>query len=150
MRPSTVADRACFLCYFRHNMMMALPTIIKPISWLGNTKQELSGFAEDIRDEVGQALFEAQKGGRHSSVKPLSGYGDAGVLEVISNYSGDTFRAVYTVRWPERIYVLHVFQKKSKSGAKTPKGDMDLIDARLKRLTELHAQQAKLSKGAKK
>jgi phage-related protein len=78
------------------------------------------------------------------------GYGDASVLEVVSDYSGDTFRAVYTVRWPERIYVLHVFQKKSKSGAKTPKSDMNLIDARLKRLTELHAQQAKLSKGGKK
>jgi phage-related protein len=72
------------------------------------------------------------------------------VLEVVSDYSGNTFRVVYTVRWPERIYVLHVFQKKSKSGAKTPKADMNLIDARLKPLTELLAQQAKLGKGAKR
>jgi phage-related protein len=129
---------------------MPLPTIIKPVSWLGNTKQDLSGLAEDVKDEVGQALFEAQKGGRHSSVKPLRGYGDASVLEVVSDYSGDTFRVVYTVRWPEQIYVLHVFQKKSKSGSKTPKSDLNLIDARLKRLTELYAEQAKLSKGAKK
>jgi phage-related protein len=129
---------------------MALPIILKPVSWIGNTKDDLSSFAPDVRDEVGQALFEAQKGGRHSSVKPLSGYGDASVLEVVSDYSGDTFRVVYTVRWPEQIYVLHVFQKKSKSGSKTPKREMDLIDARLKRLAELQAQQAKLSKGAKK
>ncbi len=122
---------------------MASPPIIKPVSWLANTKQELSGLPEDVKDEVGQALFEAQNGGRHSQVKPLRGYGDASVLEVVSDYSGDTFRVVYTVRWPERIYVLHVFQKKSKSGAKTPKADMNVIDVRLKRLAEWHAQQAK-------
>jgi len=128
---------------------MALPTIIKPVFWLGHSKHDLSGFAEDVRDEVGQALFEAQKGGRHARVKPLSGYGDASVLEVVSDYAGNTFRLVYTVRWPERIYVLHVFQKKSKSGSKTPKSDTNLIDARLARLTDLHAQQTKLSKGDK-
>lgn len=72
------------------------------------------------------------------------------MLEVESDYSGDTFRLVYTVRWPERIYVLHVFQKKSKSGSKTPKSDMNLISARLRQLTELYAERAKLSKGAKK
>jgi len=119
---------------------------IKPVFWIGQTKRDVSAFAEDVRDEIGQALFEAQKGGRHSSVKPLRGYGDAGVLEVVANYAGDTFRAVYTVRWPGRVYVVHVFQKKSKSGAKTPKAEMDLIDARLKQLAEL----ARLDKGTKK
>jgi phage-related protein len=130
-------------------MAMTLPPGLKPVYWIGNTKEDLSALAEDVRDEVGQALFEAQKGGRHSSVKPLSGYGDASVLEVVADYAGDTFRTVYTVRWPTGVYVLHVFQKKSKSGIKTPKADMNLIDARLKRLREMHAEAARQRKGAK-
>jgi phage-related protein len=120
-------------------MPMAVPPNIKPVSWIGGTKEDLSALHEDVRDAVGQALFEAQKGGKHAHTKPLSGYGDAKVLEIVVDHDGDTFRAVYTVRWPERIYVLHVFQKKSKSGVKTPKADMNLIDARLKRLTEQYA-----------
>jgi len=72
------------------------------------------------------------------------------VLEVVSDYAGDTFRVVYTVRWPERIYVLHVFQKKSKSGSKTPKSEMNFISARLKQLAELHAERAKVEQRNKK
>jgi phage-related protein len=117
-------------------MTVAAP--LKPVFWIGNTKAELSPLAEDVRDEVGQALFEAQRGGRHASAKPLSGYGDAGVLEIVSDYRGDTFRAVYTVRWPAGIYVLHVFQKKSKTGIRTPKADLALIDSRLQRLKQMH------------
>ncbi len=104
-------------------------------------------MAEDIRDEIGQALYEAQKGGRHTSVKALSGYGDAGVLEVVANHDGDTFRAIYTVRWPTGVYVLHVFQKKSKSGVKTPKSDLELVEARLKRLREMRESADKEAKG---
>jgi phage-related protein len=115
--------------------MVETPTI-KPVSWIGGSKEDLSALHEDVRDAVGQALFEAQKGGRYSSTKPLSGYGDAGVLEIVVDHDGDTYRAVYTVRWPERLYVLHVFKKKSKSGRKTPKADINLIDARLKRVRE--------------
>ncbi len=125
---------------------MAAPPPIKPVLWIGNTKDDLSALDEDVRDAVGQAMFEAQKGGRHSSAKPLSGYGDASVLEVVVDHAGGTFRAVYTVRWPGRVYVLHVFQKKSKSGIRTPKADMNLIDARLKRVRELHAEVAKRQK----
>ena len=125
---------------------MVSPPPIKPVLWIGNTKDDLSALDEDVRDAVGQALFEAQKGGRHSSAKPLSGYGDASVLEVVVDHAGGTFRAVYTVRWPGRVYVLHVFQKKSKSGIRTPKADMNLIDARLKRVRELHAEVAKRQK----
>jgi phage-related protein len=120
-------------------MPMAVPPNIKPVSWIGSTKEDLSALHEDVRDAVGQALFEAQRGGKHVHTKPLSGYGDAKVLEVVVDHDGDTFRAVYTVRWPDRIYVLHVFQKKSKSGVKTPRAYMNLIDARLKRLTEQYA-----------
>ena len=79
-------------------------------------------------------------------MKPLSGYGDAGVLEIVVDHHGDTYRAVYTVRWPERLYVLHVFKKKSKPGWKTPKAEMNVIDARLKRARE-NEEAAKRQKG---
>ena len=128
---------------------MVVPPSIKPVFWTGSTKADLSALHEDVRDAVGQALFEAQKGGKHAKTKPLSGYGDASVLEIVVDHAGDTFRAVYTVRWPDRLYVLHVFQKKSKSGIKTPKADINLIDARLKRLGQLHAAAAKRKKEAK-
>ena len=118
--------------------MAAAPTI-KSVFWTGHTKEDLSAFHEDVRDAVGQALFEAQRGGRHRGVKPLRGHGDASVLEIVVDHVGDTFRAVYTIRWPNRVYVLHVFQKKSKSGIRTPKADLDLIGTRLRRLAESHA-----------
>jgi phage-related protein len=122
--------------------MMTRPNI-KPVFWIGSTKEALSVLHEDVRDAVGQALFEAQKGSRHARAKPLRGYGDASVLEVVVDHAGDTFRAVYTIRWPGRVYVLHVFQKKSKAGIGTPKTDINLIDARLKRLREQHEAAAK-------
>ena len=128
--------------------MAASPTL-KPVFWIGSTKADLSALPEDVRDEVGQALYEAQKGQRHPSAKPLRGYGGASVLEVISDHAGDTYRAVYTVKWPAGIYVLHVFQKKSKSGISTPKAELNLIDGRLKRLQELHDEAARKQKGKK-
>ena len=97
---------------------------------------------------MGQALFEAQKGGKHSSAKPLSGYGDASVLEVVVDHAGDTFRVVYTVMWPSSVHVLHVFQKKSKRGVATPRTDMNLVDARLRRLKQMLAA-SKREKGTK-
>jgi phage-related protein len=117
---------------------MALPAAIKPVFWIGSTKEDLSSLHEDVRDAVGQALFEAQKGGKHPGTKALKGYGNASTLEVVVDHAGDTFRAVYSVHWPGRVYVLHVFQKKSKAGVGTPKSDMKLIDGRLKRLREMH------------
>jgi len=130
-------------------MAMVVPPSIKPVFWVGRSKEDLSVLHEDVKDAVGQALFEAQKGGRHASTKPLSGYGDASVLEAVVDHDGDTYRAVYTVRWPGSVYVLHVFKKKSKSGRKTPKADIDLIDARLKRVGEQRAAAAKRQKGTK-
>lgn len=117
---------------------MAVSPDIKPVFWIGSTKSDLSALHEDVRDAVGQALFEAQKGGKHARAKSLRGYGDASVLEVVVDHAGDTFRAIYTVRWPGRVYVLHVFQKKSKAGIGMPKADVNLIDARIKRLRDLH------------
>jgi phage-related protein len=92
---------------------MAVPPDIKPVFWIGSTKGDLSALHQDVRDAVGQALFEAQKGDKHARTKPLRGYGDASVLEVVVDRAGDTFRAVYTVRWPGRVYVLHVFKNMS-------------------------------------
>jgi phage-related protein len=78
------------------------------------------------------ALHLAQEGKKHEQAKPLKGFGSAGVLEVVEDYRGDTYRAVYTVKFGNAIYVLHCFQKKSTSGIETPKPDMELIRARLK------------------
>jgi phage-related protein len=89
---------------------------------------------------VGYSLFAAQQGEKHADAKILKGFGDAGVLEVIARHDGDTFRAVYTVRLADVVYVLHVFQKKSKRGNATPRKDLDLIRKRLKLAEEEHKQ----------
>jgi phage-related protein len=86
----------------------------------------------------GYALFLAQTGKRHPDAKPLKGFGGASVLEVVEDYRSDTYRAVYTVKFPEAVYVLHVFQKKSKHGIATPKQELELIKDRLKRAIEFH------------
>src|SRR4051812_3030112 len=119
---------------------MEVAASIKPVVWVGTSKEDLSAFPEDVRDVVGYALFIAQQGGKHVDAKPLHGFGGSGVLEVVANQSHDTFRAVYTVRLAGRIYVLHAFQKKSKSGVKTPKAEIDLIRARLRLAQEWHAR----------
>lgn len=113
--------------------MPLLPSISpKPIEWVGSTLDDLRSFPADVRREFGQALYEAQIGGKHPAAKPLSGFGGAGVLEIVADYQGNTFRAVYTLKLGTVIYVLHVFQKKSKRGIRTPKRELDLIETRLK------------------
>ena len=84
-------------------------------------------------------MYEAQKGNKHPSAKPLRGFGGAGVLEVVEDHDGDTYRAVYTVRLAGRVYVLHAFQKKSKHGIATPKAEMDLVERRLREAEAFHA-----------
>jgi phage-related protein len=110
----------------------------KPVRWIGNSKQDLSSFPDSVRRHMGRALWEAQTGGKAASAKPLRGFGGAGVLEIVSDFDGDTFRAVYTVRFVEAVYVLHAFQKKSKRGIATPKAEMELIDRRLRQLRRDH------------
>jgi phage-related protein len=107
-------------------------TPIKPVEWIASSYKDFTAFPEDVQDEMGYALYIAQVGGKHGAVKPLKGFGGAGVLEVVSNHVGDTFRTVYTVKFANAIYVLHAFQKKSKEGIKTPAEDMALIEKRLK------------------
>ena len=96
---------------------------------------------------MGFALYEAQRGAKHVSAKPLRGFKGAGVLEVADDFDGDTFRAVYTVRFSDTVYVLHAFEKKSKRGISTPKREMDLIRVRLKLAHELHDTRAGSKKG---
>lgn len=105
---------------------------LKPVGWIASSRRDLKSFPDEVRRTVGVALFRAQQGKKHAEAKPLHGFGGAGVLEVVAGREGDTFRAVYTVRFAELIYVLHCFQKKSKSGISTPKQDIELIKARLK------------------
>lgn len=89
---------------------------------------------------MGFALYLAQTGEKHLATKPLKGFGGAGVLEVVEDHDGDTFRAVYTVKFASAVYVLHAFQKKSKSGIKTLQTDIDLIKQRLKLAEQIHKQ----------
>ena len=99
----------------------------------------------DVREGVGYALYVAQARGKAPSAKPLKGFGGAGVVEIVEDDMGGTYRAVYTVRFAEAVFVLHCFQKKSKSGIATPKQDMDLIRARLK-VAETLAEELKHGK----
>ncbi len=104
---------------------------MKPIRWVGSSYDDLLALPEEVRREVGYALYVAQNGDKADNAKPLKGMG-GGVIEVVENYDGDTYRAVYTVRFASAVYVLHAFQKKSKRGIATPPKDMKLIEARLK------------------
>jgi phage-related protein len=110
----------------------------KPLIWMADSRETVKGFPAVVKDEIGFALYQAQTGYKHIRSKPLTSIG-AGVMEVVSDHRGDTFRAVYTVRLAGRVYVLHAFQKKSKTGIATPKSQIDLVKQRLKRAYELHA-----------
>jgi phage-related protein len=128
---------------------MPLAPRLKPLAWIASSRADLRSFPEEVKDAVGFALYDAQQGGKNADAKPLRGFGGAGVLEIVEDYDGDTYRAVYTVRFNECIYVLHVFQKKSKSGVKTPKAEIDLIKSRLKRAQEAHIVWLQQQKGTK-
>jgi len=104
----------------------------KPLVWIGSSKKDLLSLPSGVRQSLGYALHFAQSGTRHPSAKVLKGYGGSGILEIVENNEGGTYRAVYTVKFTEAVFVLHCFQKKSKSGIATPKADMDVINARLK------------------
>ena len=104
----------------------------KPLFLIGSSKKDLVGLPVGVRKFFGHALDFAQRGDRHDAAKALKGFGGAGVLEVVEDDAGGTYRAVYTVRFAEAVFVLHCFQKKSKSGIATPKEDMNIIRDRLK------------------
>ncbi len=112
----------------------------KPLIWIASSRDDICKLPNGVQRIFGFALRTAQMGGKHPDAKPLKGFAGAGVLEVVANDDGDTFRAVYTVRLGGRLYVLDVFQKKSKTGIATPKPDIDRIRARLKRAEQEHQE----------
>jgi len=105
---------------------------LKPLVWVGASKTDLMRLPRRVIRDFGFALYTAQIGGVHPSAKPLRGFGSAAVLEIVEDFQGNAYRAVYTVRFREAVFVLHVFQKKSKHGIATPKPDVGLIRERLK------------------
>ncbi|HEU4696025.1 MAG TPA: type II toxin-antitoxin system RelE/ParE family toxin [Sphingomicrobium sp.] len=119
----------------------------KELIWIGSSKEDLSAFPDDVKLVMGFALRVAQQGGKHPSAKPLKGYKGAGVLEIVDDFDGDTYRAVYTVRFESAVYALGAFQKKSKKGIATSKADLDRIKGRLKRAEDMHAEWLKEREG---
>lgn len=118
---------------------MPVPPRYKPLVWIGSSYKDFCKLPEDARSHMGYALYVAQMGEKHRDAKPLTGFGNAGVIEIMSDQRGDTFRTMYTVRFTDAVYVLHAFQKKSKSGRETPKTEMDVVERRL-REAEKHAR----------
>ena len=110
---------------------MSLQRTEKPLHWVGSAKKDLVALPADVVDDFGYALGAVQMAGTPPQAKPWKGEG-AGVLELVENHQGDTFRAVYTVRFAKAVYVLHCFQKKSPRGIRTSQSDIDLIHERLK------------------
>jgi len=104
---------------------------LKPVRWMGASLRDLRSFPRSVRIDIGHALFTAQEGKIDPAAKPLKGFGGAGVLEIVASHHGNAWRAVYTVRFQDAIYVLHVFQKKSTRGIATPARQTDLIKQRL-------------------
>ena len=111
---------------------------MKPLVWVGSCYRDLTEMSGELQSKFGYALWVAQLGGKHRNAKPLQGFGGAGVLEVVESLDGDAFRAVYTVKFEEAVYVLHVFQKKSTRGIETSKSDVEKIKARLREAEEEH------------
>jgi phage-related protein len=115
---------------------------VKPVVWIGSSKDDISELPTEVKLVFGQALYLAQIGRKHPDAKPLTGIG-GGVLEVVEDFNKNTYRAVYKVQLGDVVYVLHVFQKKSKSGKATPKPDLDLIKSRLKLAKQDHERRTK-------
>ncbi len=105
--------------------------MLKPVEWIGSSKADLKRFPDPVQGRMGFAIYRAQLGRKHRDAKPLKGFGP-GVVEVVARHDGDTFRAVYTVRFETAVYVLHAFQKKARRGSTTPRQDLDLVRRRLR------------------
>jgi phage-related protein len=126
------------------------PVSPKSLFWIGSSREDLKEFPKNVRVIIGQALYTAQHGEKHIHAKPLKGFKGAGVLEVVEHFDRDTYRAVYTVKFSDRVYVLHAFQKKAKKGIATPKAEIDLVEARLKWAEREHEEWIKAGKETKK
>ncbi|HET6144499.1 MAG TPA: type II toxin-antitoxin system RelE/ParE family toxin [Candidatus Acidoferrales bacterium] len=111
------------------------------MKWVGSSLKDLRGFPAEVRREVGHAIYAAQKGEMDPSAKPLKGFPGASVMEIVAPFDGNTWRAVYTVRLRGVVYVLHAFQKKSKSGIATPQREIELIRRRLASAVREHEKE---------
>ena len=109
---------------------------MKELFWVGSSRKDIRRFPDEVKQDMGYALYEVQKGGKPGCAKPLHGFGGSGVMEIVEDHRGDTYRAVCTVKFKDAVYVLHCFQKKSRHGIKTDKKDMDLVKDRLKSAEE--------------
>lgn len=118
---------------------------LKELVFIASARDDLRAFPDDVKSVMGFALREAQRGGKGDRAKALKGFGGAGVLEVIDDYDGDTYRTVYTLKFAEVVYVLHAFQKKSKAGIGLPKRDTALIESRLKVAARHHEERKKMA-----
>lgn len=116
---------------------------MKLLFWVGSSREDIKEFPDEVKQDIGFALYEVQTGKKPATAKPLKGFGGAGVLEIIENFSSDAYRTVYTVKFQKVVYVLHCFQKKSKHGIKTPQQDIELIKRRLKTAEEDYAENHK-------
>jgi len=108
----------------------------KPLLWIASSKAALLEFPRPVRKRAGYALYLAQVGLKSIKAKPLRSFGGAGVLEIVEDHDGSTYRAVYTVKFAGAVYVLHAFQKKSKKGIATPRGEVEIVERRLKLAAE--------------
>ena len=122
----------------------------KDLVFVASSLDDLRAFPDEVRQVMGFALYEAQCGGKHMAAKPLAGFKGAGVLEVIDDYDGDTYRTVYTVRFTDVVYVLHAFQKKSKRGIETPRREVDLVKSRLAVARQLQTEREGSKRGKPK
>jgi phage-related protein len=123
---------------------------VKPLIWIGSSREDLKTFPEEVRLVMGYALYLAQTGGKHPDAKPLKGFGGAGVLEVVDDFEGNAYRAMYTLKFEGAVYVLHAFQKKSRKGIQTSQADIELVTRRLSRAAEIHEERFGKSKGARR
>ena len=131
-------DKVAGKCQIWHTMSNGKAP--KPLFWIGSSKEDLKTFPESVQGTFGFALWLAQTGLKHLDAKPLKGFKGAGVLEIVEDYRGSTYRAVYTVRFTKAVYMLHAFQKKATKGIKTPKQEIERIQKRLK-LAEKHYEE---------
>jgi phage-related protein len=121
-------------------MILSMPSAKKPCEFIGCAKEDLSAMPDKVKEIIGYAIFLAQSGEKHQSAKPLKGFGGAGVLEAVDDFDGNTYRAVYTVKFDDVVYVLHAFQKKSKRGKETPDREIHLVRRRLKEAERHHKE----------
>src|SRR5271163_3600604 len=111
--------------------MVKVPRPVRPLYWIASSKRDYRGFPRQVQDRFGFQLYLARIGQHPPSAKPLKGLG-SGIVELVDDFDGDTYRAVYTVRFGDAVYVLHAFKKKSKRGIKTPQSEIDLVKRRLR------------------